>query len=191
MKDTEIGILWRVDADGGNAVQLASGNNLWPKVTLGDKFVLYADAASLRPRLLPLAGGDASPIADRSAWFADISPDGKRLAFMDFNTKNKAPNLVVCELPSCSSPQILRSLPMRAAIHWTSDSRAVAYAHPRAGDNIFIQSLDRSLPQQLTRFTDHATIGDFAWSHDGTRLAILRTTVANDIVLMRGLEPGR
>jgi hypothetical protein len=42
-------------------------------------------------------------------------------------------------------------------------------------------------PRQLTHFTD-PTIGDFASSRDGQRLAVARVTVANDIVLFKGLR---
>jgi hypothetical protein len=48
-------------------------------------------------------------------------------------------------------------------------------------------SLDRGQPRQITHFTDRA-ISVFARSHDGTRLAIIRTTTTNDIVLFKGLR---
>jgi hypothetical protein len=35
---------------------------------------------------------------------------------------------------------------------------------------------------------DSRPIGHFAWSHDGTRLAITRGTVTNDIVHFTGLR---
>jgi hypothetical protein len=43
----------------------------------------------------------------------------------------------------------------------------------------------------LTHFTDGRTILDFAWSRDGRRLAIVRATIANDIVLLKGFQPAR
>jgi hypothetical protein len=48
--------------------------------------------------------------------------------------------------------------------------------------------LDGKPPRQLTHFTDDRQIADAAWSHDGTRLAIARTTTTADIVLFRGLK---
>jgi serine/threonine protein kinase/Tol biopolymer transport system component len=181
----EPGSLWKADADGGNAVRLAGGNPLWPRIALGDRFVLYA-GASLRPSLLPLAGGLPSPIADVYAWVADISPDGKRLAFVNYGG---GAHVVVCELPRCSSRRTLTALRRRSTIRWTPDG-AVAYASVEPGDNIYVKRLDDSPPQPLTRFTDHTSIFDFVWSHDGKRLAILRATEANDIVLIKGLKPG-
>lgn len=51
------------------------------------------------------------------------------------------------------------------------------------------QHLDRCArrfaAQQLTRFSDDRRIQDFAWSHDGSRLAVVRFTTSTDIVLLR------
>jgi hypothetical protein len=43
-------------------------------------------------------------------------------------------------------------------------------------------------PRQLTRFAGSRPIGHFAWSRDGTRLAIARGTVTNDIALFTGVQ---
>ena len=56
--------------------------------------------------------------------------------------------------------------------------------------NLWVESLDGTPARQLTHFTDDRQIADAAWSRDGTRLAIARTTTATDIVLFRGLEAG-
>ena len=42
--------------------------------------------------------------------------------------------------------------------------------------------------RQLTHFTDDRRITNYAWSRDGTRLAIARGTTTNDIVLFKGLR---
>jgi hypothetical protein len=51
-----------------------------------------------------------------------------------------------------------------------------------------VQALDGGAPRQLTRFTDSRPIEHFAWLRDGTRLAIARRTVTDDIVLFTGLQ---
>jgi hypothetical protein len=56
------------------------------------------------------------------------------------------------------------------------------------GSNLTLEPLDGEPPRQLTHFTVGPVIFDFAWSHDGKRLAIARTTTTNDIVLFRGLK---
>jgi hypothetical protein len=51
-----------------------------------------------------------------------------------------------------------------------------------------VQPLTGGAPRQLTRFTNNRAIGSFAWSRDGERLAITRSTITNDIVLFSGLQ---
>jgi Tol biopolymer transport system component len=66
---------------------------------------------------------------------------------------------------------------------WTPDGRGIAdILSP--GSNIWIVPLDGAAPHQLTHFTER-DIQDFAWSHDGKRLTVARTTTTNDIVLFR------
>jgi len=70
-------------------------------------------------------------------------------------------------------------------VSWPPDGRSVAYA--RDG-NLWVQPLTGGAPRQLTRFTDGRPIRSFAWSRDGQRLALTRSTVTNDIVLFEGLN---
>jgi hypothetical protein len=68
------------------------------------------------------------------------------------------------------------------------DGRAIAYPAGR-GKNLWSLPLDGGPPTQLTHFSDAPStpsIARFAWSRDG-KLAMTRTTVAQDIVLFRGL----
>ena len=56
------------------------------------------------------------------------------------------------------------------------------------GTNVWVQPIDGSAAAQLTQFTDGRTLGNFAWSRDGQRLAVSRATFTTDIVLFRGLQ---
>jgi len=67
------------------------------------------------------------------------------------------------------------------------DGRAIVYANQTLPMNLFVQSIDGSPARQLTHFGD-GQIDDFAWSRDGKRLAIARSTTTNDIVLFKGLR---
>ena len=72
-----------------------------------------------------------------------------------------------------------------APVAWTPDGRGVAYA---SDGNIWVQPLGGGAPRQLTRFTDRRPIQCFAWSRDGKRLAMTRSTQTNDIVLFKGTQ---
>ena len=73
-------------------------------------------------------------------------------------------------------------------IRWTPEGRGIAYVRQQPQPNLWVQPLDGGSPRQLTEFTDGREILDFAWSHDGRRLAIARATTATDIVLFKGLQ---
>ena len=73
-------------------------------------------------------------------------------------------------------------------VRWTPDGRGIAFVIRSPQANIWIQPLDGSPPRQLTRFTDGRAIPDFAWSRDGSRLAIVRVRSITDVVLYKGLN---
>jgi hypothetical protein len=64
----------------------------------------------------------------------------------------------------------------------------VAYRDAATQANLWVQPIDGSPPHQLTHFPTDRTISSFAWSRDGTRLAIARELVTNDIVLFKGFR---
>lgn len=75
-------------------------------------------------------------------------------------------------------------------LHWTPDGSEIAYVES-SGKNIWAMPRDGGEPREITHFGDGAPDGEivnFAWSIDGGRLAIARTTTSNDIVLLR-LKP--
>src|SRR5207253_5672353 len=96
------------------------------------------------------------------------SPAGTSLVFRSVDEQNHVV-IVLCDLPACTSSRTLNyaGYPLR----WTPDGRAVAYVDGATQRNIWVQPLAGGPPRQLTRFTDR-TIADFAWSRDGTRLAV-------------------
>ncbi len=90
----------------------------------------------------------------------------------------------MCELPDCGSRRTLAiPSPPRS---WTPDGRALAYIDA-AQKNVWVQPID-GVPRQLTHFTDGRTIVDFAWSSNGARLAISRSTTTSDVVMFKGLK---
>jgi Tol biopolymer transport system component len=66
----------------------------------------------------------------------------------------------------------------------TPDGRGFAYLDA-AGTNIWIQPVDGTPPRRLTQFDDQI-ITSFAWSPDGSQLAVMRARETSDLVLLRG-----
>jgi Tol biopolymer transport system component len=180
--------LWKVNADGRQPEQLVPGNVRSPVVFPNGRFVVFLSSrrAALSPWIVSIDGGEPVQVTTTFAGEGtlDISPDSKAIVFNSRDDQGR-PIIAVCDLPACTSRRSLPFSPGR--LRWTPDGRGIAY-HDLATRNIWIQSLDSSDRRQLTRFTDDREIADFAWSHDGKRLAISRVSVSNDIVLFRGLK---
>jgi hypothetical protein len=190
--------VWKIDlTTGGRPVQVVSGGALTPIVTPDDRHVLFLSAKSgvQSPWFVPIEGGTPTEVirAFATRGTVDISPDGRRLLFATPDAQNRM-KLVICDLPAGAnrvdltpaanfSNQILRE----GATRFTPDGRGIAYTDT-SQMNIWVQPLDGGPSRQLTHFTDRA-IEAFAWSRDGKRLAIARSTTTNDIVLFKGLRP--
>ncbi|PWT80090.1 MAG: hypothetical protein C5B57_12760 [Blastocatellia bacterium] len=181
--------IWKVDGEGGHPVELVPGPAFSPVISPDDKYVLYVSPRNgvQSPWMVSIDGGEQIEIVNTFAGLATIqvSPDGKSFFFGTIDPRNQnRESLVVCDFPKCTSRRKV-TVPLRRP-EWTSDGRGVAYVDLQ-GSNIWIQSLDGGPPSQLTQFSD-GMVFDFAWSRDGKRLAVLRGTVSNDVVLFKGLK---
>jgi Tol biopolymer transport system component len=181
--------LWKI-TDAGRPVQVVGGQTLFPSVTRDDRSIVFASTRGETQSLwmVSIDGGAPTPAANRFAGQLTLSPDGQAVAF---NSKDEEGRITytICNLPDCSS---VRSLPQQPAgggrrIKWTPDSTGFLYV-TGTPQNLWVESLDGKPLRQLTHFTDDRQIADAAWSRDGTRLAIARTTQTADIVLFRGLK---
>jgi Tol biopolymer transport system component len=177
--------LWAADASGRRKTRLVpSVTAERVAVTPDDRFVLFTSIAggTVSIWMVAIEGGSPTKLTDGSG--VAVSPDGKSIAFTAQGV-NGVTSLVVCSLPGCRPPRPIGPAQFDMAVSWTPDGRGVAYAND---GNLWVQPLGGGAPRQLTRFTDGRPIRSFAWSRDGQRLAITRSTVANDIVLFEGLN---
>ncbi len=181
--------LWKV-TDGGRPAQLTAGLINFPRVTHDDRSVVFTsfrgDTQSLG--MVSIDGGTPVQLTTRFAAQPVLSPDGTAVAFESRDDQGRVVD-AVCNLSDCSSLRFLPRPPGGSRLlSWTPDSTGFLYA---AGtpQNLWVESVDGKPPRQLTHFTDDRQIADAAWSRDGTRLAIARTTTTTDIVLFKGLKP--
>ena len=177
--------LWTADANGRRKTRLVpsvTANNL--AVTRDDRYVLFTSllGGPVSIWMVSIEGGSPTKLTD--GFNAAVSPDGGSIAFIA-QAPGAVPTFLVCSLPGCSSPRTIGPAQLDAPVSWTPDGRGVAYAKD---GNLWVQPLSGGAPRQLTRFTDGRPIRSFAWSRDGQRLAITRSTVTNDIVLFEGLN---
>ncbi len=182
--------IWRMETDGSNPTQLTSGDEeVFPQVSPDGHWVVYQQGFTWFRNLtlwkVPVNGGEAVPVTNRMSMRPAISPDGRSLAFFYMDAEkwrigivplNAAGPMKTVDLPSSVGARIVR---------WTPDGRGVAYIDSPAGvSNIWIHPLDGGKVQQLTDFQADQ-IHDFAWSPDGTQLALMRGVALSDLVDIR------
>jgi eukaryotic-like serine/threonine-protein kinase len=186
------GGIWRATADGRDARRLLSGSARDPVISRDDRHIFFLSLASGRqsPWMVPIEGGQPAQVVDvfAGARSLDVAPDGRRLVFFSQDERNRA-MVVVCDVPSCGN-RIDLPLPtnfLLPVLRWKPDGQALTYIDNTGARNIWSLPLDGGAPGQLTQFTDRY-VASFAWSRDGTRLAVIRATTTNDIVLLQGVQ---
>jgi Tol biopolymer transport system component len=181
--------LWRVDRDGRHPIELAKGTVNFPMSTHDGQQVVFSSPTGGPQSLwrVPMAGGAPPQLVRASVGiysYSNVSPDGRSIAI----ALNGA--WTICDFPDCTNGKTT-SIP-GGLLRWMPDGRGISYVD-RGSDagltaNLFVQPIDGSAPRQLTHFTDRKTIGQYAWSRDGRRLAMSRASFSSDIVLFRGLK---
>ena len=183
---TADGGIWKRSIDGGQPTRLAEGFSM--TVTPDGRQVLFlSDVNGLQsPWVVSLDGGPPRPVAKVFAGAGSLaaSPDGE-LAFWSQDETNTRV-LRVCDVANCV-PRTVPAPPSAGRLRYTRDGREIAFID-QAVRNIWTVPRSGGAPRQLTRFSDGARVEDFAWSPDGQRLAIARSTTSRDIVMFTGLQ---
>ena len=190
--------LTRVDADGGNPVQLTNGKfDDLPVCTPDARTVLYVDA-DLKMERVSIQGGASQVMVDLPVFSQiTVSPDGKYAAFITLPHGEAKEKLAMIPLDSSQGPRFLDFERPRAemigfygdaAIVFSGDGKGIVYP-VRDGDtdNLWLQYFDGSTGKLLTDFKSEL-IRDFDWSFDGKQLAIIRGHRDSDVVLIRESE---
>jgi Tol biopolymer transport system component len=191
---TSVAGLFKSDAEGRNVTKLTPESVGWPAVTPDDRWVVFVSQRSgvQSPWAMPIDGGDAVELTHTHAVRPAVSPDMTRLLFRTADEADSA-IAVVCGFPKCANlKQIripsLRGLEGATAARWKPDGRGIVWANQSVPMNLWVQPVDGGSAYQLTHFTDAQVIDDFAWSRDGSRLVVARSTTTKDIVLFKGLK---
>jgi eukaryotic-like serine/threonine-protein kinase len=179
--------VWRADIDGSRPRQLTEGAavSLYLSLTPDGGWLLYK---LWTPGLWKVSaeGGPPIKVSDVVPLGAEVSPDGKLLAYdvQDEQTKRKRFFVVrfddgapfkTFDLPVTASEDVWR---------WSPDSRALVYTDTQGGvSNLWRLPLDGSRPMQISDFKSD-TIRYFSYSRDGRQLALSRGNITRDAVLI-------
>jgi serine/threonine protein kinase len=182
--------LWQGEFGTNALKQLTNGKlNLYPQLSADGGMLLYSALTGGKATLVKLdpATGAASVLLDQHAWGGVISPDGSQIAFNHYDETSggwKVGLMPVTGGPVTGNftlpgdePRILR---------WMPDGTGLAYIVTKRGiSNLWRQPLDGSAPAPLTNFTKYR-LYNFAWSPDGTQLAVARGRTISDAVIIGG-----
>ncbi len=182
--------LWRMNPDGSNKMQLASGpvaNRA--TVTPDSQWVIYNSRISGNWRLskVSIDGGEPVQLTDYHSRNAKVSPDGKLIACEYSEAASGTWRYAIIPFEG-GEPIKIFDLPGRDRFRWSTDSRSLIYNDTRDGvGNIWSFPLDGSPPKQVTNFKTEL-IYNFDLSADGKKLVVARGTTTSDVVLIRNFR---
>jgi eukaryotic-like serine/threonine-protein kinase len=178
--------LWRVDTSGGNEKQLTFGlNEDDPACSKDGKWLYYIDQTDHQAmKRISIEGGSAETVQESTDGPWALSPDGKAVANLDVREIDHRLilNLFTIEDKKAAYHDVdQRALPPLA---FSPDGKAVVYTVREKGvDNLWAQPLDGSAYHPLTHFTTEK-IAEFAFSPDGSKIALERGHLESDAVLL-------
>jgi len=185
--------IWRANASGGDLKQLTQGrSDNFPVCAPDSRSVYYLSAETGGIMQVPIEGGTPRKAAEISAaGFFDVSPDGKMLATatIDHAAGHEESITLIAE----ETGQVQKKLPFQkprvtGMLRFSPDGKSLVYDVRENGvDNLWQQPLDGKPGRFLTSFNaEH--IGDYHWSPDGSKLALVRGHTDSDVVLMREIQ---
>ena len=184
--------IWKVDADGGNSVQLTHGvGEVYPQCPREGRWLTFVTEDEAAPggnlRKMSLDGGADTGIVPNSVLASNLAADGKHIlyAFVDAGAGNKI-RVGEAALDGSGPVTLIEPPPTLAMLRngrWIPGQRSLAYVDARSGPpNIWTFSLTGKPSQQLTHFVS-GRIFAFGWSPDGSKIAFSRGSITSDAVL--------
>ncbi len=179
--------IWRINADGGNPVQLTFGSGEQrPAFTADGSAVIFNSMNDVSLWKVPIEGGEPSRTSTEGAYAVSISPDGSKVAVIkaiDGETK------VVIRLLAEDKPFATFAIPAGLVaggnITWTSDGKSVCYAADSGTGvgNIWRQPLIGGQAEMITHYSSEE-IFDFSASPDGSQMAFVRGSWEYEVILI-------
>jgi serine/threonine protein kinase/Tol biopolymer transport system component len=185
--------IFRTDLAGGNLKQLTFGRADGSPVCSPDgRWIYFQDGPSNHLMRVAVDGGTPQKVTDLEPLDRfDVSPDGASLLFdtVDHTGGHKQKIVEVASDTGQLRREIQGQKPdYFPIVRYSHDGKSIAYGVRENGvDNLWVQPLDGSAGKWATSFKQEQ-IGDFQWSPDGSKLAVVRGHTDRDVVLLRDLR---
>ena len=187
--------IWRVDADGSNAVRLTNEKSAsMPTCAPDGQWVLYWNDEERSLYRVSIEGGAPTKMSllNATSPYVRFSPDGK---FVIYNTEKqeqtKWENKVIIAPANGGAP--VTTFPMVPGMgmsppQWATEGKTLYVNLMRQGAaNIWKMESPGGPLTQVTNFPS-GLIASFTWSQDGKTLYVARGTKSTDVVLLKAAK---
>ena len=179
--------IWRVDADGRNAIQLTRGTyDDEPTFSPDGQWVVYVSDEGRVPKLrrVPISGGDPTLLTDEFAQHPAFSPDGKVLVYYRMNQKQRDQRHFVFIPAGGGAP--IKTIPapnnFGSIMRWAPTGDSLWYRDSTL-TSIWLLPLDGTPPTAVLKLRNQQ-LSNFSLSQDGRRLAYSSGSLLRDVVLI-------
>lgn len=182
--------IWRMGIDGHDPKRLVDISGDMAAISPNGQTVYFSSSVEGRASIWSVSIDAALPkkLSEQIGSRPKVSPDGGRIAFY-FRADAKAPWQIAVMRPDEDKILLLLDLPKTVSLSshfaWSSDKSALILIDSRdALNNLWSYPLDRSAPEQVTRFVDDSfnRIVNFSYSPDGRQIALTRGRRISDAV---------
>jgi len=135
-------------------------------------------------------GGEQTQLTTAETQLPAVSPDGKWIACLYIPVPVNEGRLAILAAGGSRFVKTFELKGITTNIKWTPDGQSLTYSAFDLADNLWNQAIGGGPPRQITNF-DTGEIFNFAWSRDGKRLAVVRGSRSQEVVLItnfRGKE---
>jgi len=180
--------IWRMNLDGTELKQLTTGlTDIDPTCSGDGKWVYFIDGADGGYiKRVPIEGGSVEMAVHQSVGTFSLSPDGSKVLTLEVREFDHKLVLRVDDVETHRTEYL--DVDPRASsspFQYGPDGKSIFYTVREHGiDNLWHQALDGSGRRQHTHFTSER-IWRFAFSVDGSKLAIQRGHLESDAVLLQ------
>jgi len=187
--------IWRLDLENGGQVQLSNQeNDRFPVCTPDGKMVYFlsSENGKVVVKRVPIDGGVATVFADYPATSVRVSPDGNWVGYSYTTGLTPADFKHMAAIASAQTGEVSHNFEMSdrriSDCKFAPDSKSMVCVLTENGiGNLWSLTFAGKVIRQMTFFRNDQ-IFDFAYSHDGKTLAMVRGQTLSDVVMLTEKE---